>query len=149
MSVITLNNRHYDFSKFLPKVNGITLRSNIELAREIHTLLDSINYRFDFNHPEPAILRNYQNVERKCLIVLLRNLVNQISVFPTSIHDLFIVTSSGFAISLGNSKWDRICRIYLHSDERKILRIVPLSQVSNIVETWLKSSLTNKSIEIV
>lgn len=149
MSVITLNNRNYDFSKFLPKVNGITLRSNIELAREIHSLLDSINYRFDFNHPEPAILRNYQAVERKCLVILLRNLVNQISVFPSSVCELFIVTSSGFAISLGNSKWERICRIYLHSDERKIMRIVPLSQVSKIVEEWFKSSLTNKSIEIL
>lgn len=139
----------YDFSGDLPRVNGELLRSNTSIAANIISLLESVGYKFGTTHPLPAIIKNYNSVNRKDLVYLFYVLCNQIDTFPKSVYDFLTVTAHGFSISFYDDVYpERICKCVFKLDNKETVRYLTLSEVPTAVKRFLCSIGFKKSVII-
>lgn len=141
----------YDLSNTLPVVNGSILRSNSSIAKAILQLLDDSGYRFGIHHPMPPLLLHYNQVDRKHLIRLFKQLCLQLQDFPQNVKDICIITGNGFSVKMPNENdpAECLCKVTFTSDGYSMSRFLCISQIAPAVSRFFKLDLgIQKSILI-
>lgn len=138
----------YTFGGTYPHINGLVVKSNEALHQAICELLVDIRYRFDpIKRPVPAILYNYRDVRTKCLVDLLRTTVMQLELLD-SVENL-VFTNKGFQlVTPVLSHPERLVRVKFTSNEFKCERLVPLCNVTSVVDNLFSREYTNKCLII-
>lgn len=142
-----INGKTYDLRNTLPVVNGIMLRSNQSICHAILELLHDCGYAFNFAHPCPPLLNNYNQVARIALIKLFKNLCLQLEDLPKSVLDLCTIGTTGLRISYNDSELpDRICKVIFNYDKGSIVKYMPLCQVTMAIRGFIDNVTSFKSV---
>lgn len=139
----------YDFSNTYPKFDGKTIAKKERLVAMFKYLLEQIGYRFEpITRPMPAILMNWQFIDRKFLCNWMNTCCQQLVTIPAELIRLSYLDIDGFCLRYKNGHSSRIVSLRLTADGYDYQTTTTIELSTKIVQRFMSVNFKNKIIII-